>query len=368
MFFGVAPIESPEHFMSSVRQIAKQVGVSVATVSRALNNHPEVHADTRAKILEAVNRHGYSPTIGRRLTTVLGLVYPGDLVRPGYGDFESALLAGIMQGVNEQKFDVKLISLERDKSNRETYTQFFMRKGLRGVIVRCFEDSRRICEEIAAESFPHMVVADHFENTGVNYIWSDSRDDSRRAVQHLIHLGHRRIGLVVHAIHDTDHRDRVFGYTEALADAGIGDDPELCVEIVANFEGGAVAINRLLSLPNPPTAVFFTDPIATLGGMRRCQELGVQIPSELSIVGFDDSDIRHHTFPSLTAVCQDARRLGFEAALRLTRSIAGQTDVPMHQTFPTMLEINKSTAPRSKRDPVRILPDGSRVRRKIRKR
>lgn len=346
--------------MSSVRQIAKRVGVSVATVSRALNNHPEVHAETKAKILEAANRVGYSPTIGKRLTTVIGLVYPGDPVRPVYGDFESALLAGIMQGVNEQKFDVKLVSLERDKASNETYTQFFMRKGLRGVILRSFEATRRVCEEIAAENFPHVVVADHFDNPNVNYVWSASRDDARRAVQHLTQLGHERIALVVHSIHDTDHRDRVLGYTEALAEAGITQDAELTVEIVANFEGGANAINRLLALPEPPTAVFLTDPIATLGAIRRCQELGVEIPGELSIVGFDDSDIRHHVFPAFTAVCQDARRLGFEAALRLTRSLSGQPDVSLRETFPTMFEINQTTG-KKPAAPVRILPDGTRV-------
>jgi len=346
--------------MASVRQIAKRVGVSVATVSRALNNHPEVHAATRARVLEAANQAGYSPTIGKRLTTVIGLVYPGDPVRPGYGDFESALLAGILQGVNEQKFDVKLVSLERDKSSKETYTQFFMRKGLRGVIVRSFESSRRTCEEIAAESFPHMVVADHFERPEVNYVWCDSRDDSRRAVQHMLHLGHRRIGLVVHAIQDTDHRDRVAGYKQALADAGVALEPDMMVEVLANFEGGASAINRLLSLPSGPTAIFLTDPIATLGAMRRCQELGIRIPEEVSIVGFDDSDIRHHTFPAYTSVCQDARRLGFEAALRLTRMISGQSDVQMRLTFPTLFEINQTTGPR-RGTGVRILPDGTRV-------
>ncbi len=346
--------------MSSVRQIAKRVGVSVATVSRALNNHPEVHADTKAKILQAANRVGYSPTIGKRLTTVIGLVYPGDPVRPVYGDFESALLAGIMQGVNEQKFDVKMVSLERDKAANETYTQFFMRKGLRGVVIRSFEATRRVCEEIAAERFPHVVVADHFDDPGVNYVWCDSRPDSQRAVQHLIQLGHQRIGLVVHAVHDTDHRDRMLGYKQALKEAGIELDEDVIVEIVANFEGGAKAVNRLLSLPEPPTAIFFTDPIATLGGMRRCQEIGISIPSELSIVGFDDSDIRQHVFPAFTAVCQDARRLGFEAALRLTRSLSGQSGVKLRETFPTMFEINQTTGRRGNAS-IRILPDGSRV-------
>jgi DNA-binding LacI/PurR family transcriptional regulator len=346
--------------MSSVRQIAKRVGVSVATVSRALNNHPEVHAATKAKILQAANRIGYSPTIGKRLTTVIGLVYPGDPVRPVYGDFESALLAGIMQGVNEQKFDIKLVSLERDKAANESYTQFFMRKGLRGVVIRSFEGTRRVCEEIAAERFPHIVVADHFETPGVNYVWSDSRADSQRAVQHLIQLGHRRIGLVVHAVHDTDHRDRVLGYQDALREGCIEFSDDLAVEIVANFEGGARAVNRLLSLPQPPSAIFFTDPIATLGGIRRCQELGVAIPGELSIIGFDDGDIRHHVYPAFTAVCQDARRLGFEAALRLTRSLAGQSGVKLRETFPTMFEINQTTGKKID-ECVRILPDGSRV-------
>lgn len=346
--------------MSSVRKIAKRVGVSVATVSRALNNCPEVNPATRAKVLEAANQVSYTPTIGKRLTTVIGLVYPGDPVRPGYGDFESALLAGILQGVNEQKFDVKLVSLERDKSAKENYTQFFMRKGLRGVIVRSFEATRRVCQEIAAEQFPHIVVADHFDDPTVNYVWCDSRDDSRRAVQHLIHLGHKRIALAVHAVRDTDHRDRAEGYREALLEAGIPLDPSLTVEIVAHFDGGATAISRLLSLPEPPTAVFFTDPIATLGGMRRCQELGVKIPAELSIVGFDDSDIRHHTFPAFTAVCQDARRLGFEAALRLTRSVSGQSGIDLRQTLLTMFEINHTTG-QPPALPLRILPDGSRV-------
>lgn len=346
--------------MASVRQIAKRVGVSVATVSRALNNHPEVNADTRAKVIEAANRVGYSPTIGKRLTTVIGLVYPGDPVRPGYGDFDSTLLSGILQGVNEQKFDVKLVSIERDKSAKESYTQFFMRKGLRGVVIRTFEDTRRVCEEIAEEQFPHVVVADHFDNVNVDYVWSDSRDDSRRAVRHLVDLGHRRIALAVHSIHDTDHRDRREGYRQALADAALPFDQELVVEILANFEGGATAINRLLSLPDPPTAIFFTDPIATLGGLRRCHELGLNVPAELSIVGFDDSDIRHHTFPAFTAVCQDARRLGYEAALRLTRALAGQTETRIRQTFPTMFEINRTTGPLTA-PPIRILPDGTRV-------
>ncbi len=346
--------------MSSVRQIAKIANVSVATVSRALNNHPDVDPSTRDRVVAAANKSGYSPAVGKRITTVIGLVYPGAPVKADYGAFDSALLAGILCGVNEQKFDVKLVNLQRDKAADESYTQFFMRKGLRGVILRTFESTRAVCQAIAAEGFPSIVVADRFDDPKMNFICCDSRDDSRRAVEHLIQLGHRRIACAVHNVPDTDHMDRREGYSQALAEHRIPVDPSMFFEIVASFEGGAAAINRIMGLPKPPTAIFFTDPLATLGAIRRCQELEIDIPGDISIVGFDDSDIREHTWPPFTAVCQDARMLGEEAALWLTRSVQGQADPQLRLIRATMLEINRTTA-RPSRDSIRILPDGTRV-------
>jgi DNA-binding LacI/PurR family transcriptional regulator len=261
--------------------------------------------------------------------------------------------------VNEQKFDVKLVNLQRDKSPEESYTQFFMRKGLRGVILRTFETSRAICRAIGDEGFPAVVVADHFDDPKISFICCDSRDDSRRAVEHLINLGHRHIACAVHNVPDTDHRDRREGYVQAHREHGLTPDPSLTLEIIASFEGGAFAINRIMGHPRPPTAIFFTDPLATLGAMRRCQELEISIPDELSIVGFDDSDIRHHTWPPFTAVCQDARMIGEEAALWLTRSLQGQAERQMRMVRATMLEINSTTAP-PRRTHFRVLPDGTR--------
>lgn len=345
--------------MPSVREIARVAGVSVATVSRSLNNLPDVNPDTRRRVLEAANQFGYTPRIGRRQTSVIGLVYTAAPAHTYYGDFDSALFSGILQGVNEQKFDVKVINLERDKTSKENYTQFFMRKGISGAIMRNIEASRTVCKAIAAEGFPHVVAADRFEDPEVSYICCDSRADTKRAVQHLIDLGHRRIGLAVHSVRDTDHHDRSVGYHAALDEAGIAYDPSIHLEIFANLDGGGTAISRLMSLPNPVTAIVFTDPMATLGGIRRCRELQIRIPGDLSIIGFDDSDVRHHTFPELTAVCQGARALGHEAALQLTRMIASKSRVPIRTVLSTTFEINHTTG-RCPEKPVRILPDGSR--------
>jgi LacI family transcriptional regulator len=346
--------------MPSVRDIAATAGVSAATVSRAINNHPEVRPETRERVLDAVRRLRYTPKFGVRQTSVIGLVYPGTPARPDYGDFDFTLMAGVLNGLSERRFDLKLVSIERDKLPEETYTQFFNRKGLRGVILRSSDEVRRVCLAIAEERFPHVVVADRFDEPNVNFVACDSRPSTAQAMRHLCDLGHRRIALVVHDIDDTDHRDRATIHQIVLESYGQKVDPDLVVRVVASPEGGAAAITRLLGLPQPPTAIFFTDPMATLGGLRRCHELGVHIPSELSIVGFDDSDIRWHTFPVCTSVCQDARMIGVEAARWLTRLLAGQVDGSLRTIRPTTFEINKSTAPVPSVG-ARVFPDGSRA-------
>jgi DNA-binding LacI/PurR family transcriptional regulator len=342
----------------SVRKIAKQMRVSVATVSRALNNHPEISTETRERVLKAANEVGYFGSVGKRVTTNVGLVYTSDM---RFSEYDAQLLAGILRGVGEQRFDVAIVNLERDKSEGETFTQFFMRKGLRGVILRTLARSRHICQAIADEGFPSIVVAERFEAPNVNYICYDSRVDSRRAIEHLISLGHRRIALSVHIVPDRDHDARREGYVEALANAGIEFDPELVVSVVADMDGGKSAVNRLMSLPRPPTAVYFTDPLACVGAIAQVHTLGLKIPDDLSIVGFDDGDIRFRTWPVFTAVCQNAGQLGFEAALSLTRKLTGIVNgEAVRREMSTFFEVHETTGLPPAR-PVRVLPSGVRV-------
>jgi DNA-binding LacI/PurR family transcriptional regulator len=343
--------------MPSVRNIAKEMRISVATVSRALNNHPEVSADTRERVLRVANEVGYFGSVGKRVTTNVGLVYTSDI---GFCEYDATLMGGIVRGVGEQRFDVTVLNLERDKSEDETYTQFFMRKGVRGAILRTLARSRHICERIAEEGFPSVVVAEQFENPSVNYVCYDSQQDSRRAVEHLISLGHRRIGLVVHAIPDSDHAARIEGYDRALRAAGIAFDPEMVVSAIASMESGRSTVNRLMSILEPPTAIYFTDPLTCVGALQRAHAMGLKIPDDLSIVGFDDGDLRYRTWPVLSAVCQDAAQLGFEAALWLTRKLAGVSSEPMRRAMPTFFEVHETTGLPAAR-PVRVLPNGQRV-------
>ncbi len=342
--------------MPSVRAIASQLNVSPATVSRVLNNHPDVDEATRERVLARINELGYVPRIGRRITNVIALAYPDEPVRSEYGAFEPALLSGIMRGLEPQQFDLKLLNIRRDKTPDETYTQFFLRKGIRGVILRCFRNNRGTICRIAAEGFPAIVVADAFDEPEVNFLRADSYPSSRQAVEHLLALGHRRIALAMHNVPDTDHADRRRAYDDALYCAGLQVDPALVMELPASLASGEQVLDTMLGLDDPATAIFATNPMTTLGIMRRAQEKGIDVPGRLSVVGVDDSDVRTHIWPPLSAVTQDASALGMEAADWLTQVIAGgKTGASCRRTIQTSFEINGTTGPgpASKRQPGR---------------
>lgn len=345
---------------ASIRELALELGVSTATVSRALNNNPSVSEETRTRVLELADQAGYMPRVGQRFRNVVGLVYPSNPVTPEFGSFESALLTGVMKGLDADRYDLALIDIQRDRAKSESYTQFFRRKGVRGVIIRPVSPEPTIADAIADEGFPCVMVADRSDHPNIGFICSDSGRDSFRAVDHLVHLGHQRIALVCHAVLDSDHRDRVEGYRRALAEHGIERDESIELFLPASMEGGAQAIDRLLSHENPPTAIFITNPVPTVGALHRCLELGIRVPDDLSIVGFDDSDVRSRTFPKFSAVCQNAEQFGYDAARWLTRRLEGTETGVIRVHRPTTLQFNRSTGPAPER-PIRLASNRSDV-------
>lgn len=331
--------------MPSVRAIAAHLKLSPATVSRVLNNHPGVEEKTRQRVLARINATGYVPKVGRRVTNVIALAYPDEPVRSEYGSFEPSLLSGVMRGLQEHHYDLKLLSIRRDKLPGETYTQFFLRKGIQGVLLRCVHRTSDMIKRIAIEGFPSVVVAARFDEPEVNFIDSDSYPSSRRAMEHLIGLGHRRIVLAIHNVSDTDHADRRRAYEDAMSTAELPIDPTWIMELAASVSSGEQVLDAILAMPDRPTAVFATNPMTALGIMRRAQERGIVIPTDLSVVGVDDSDVRMHVWPRLTAVTQDASTIGYEAAAWLTTVLA-QEDVgkSCRRTIPTTFEVNGTTA------------------------
>ena len=346
--------------MPTIRQVAETAGVSIATVSRVINNNPAVSGGVRTKVLEAINHCGYVPTVGRRTTAFLALVYTGPFSLGS--SYDMALIEGMGQAMDGHDFDLVVLNPSRDRGQDETYTQYFLRKGVRGVILRSTVGGRAICEEIAEENFPAVVVGDHFDHPTLSFVYADSYPTSKQGIEHLLSLGHRRIAFASNEFEDGDHADRFKGYRDALKAAGQEVCDELLYRVPAHRPDGAQLLRNLMSSPQPPTAVYVTDPAVAIGLLNEARAMKIDIPGDLSVLGFDDRDSRDSVSPKLTAICQNAIDLGRGAFNRLAQ-LSQSSDYKQRKEYPaanTWLELNQTTGPATQ-TPERVLPDGTRI-------
>jgi DNA-binding LacI/PurR family transcriptional regulator len=344
--------------MTTIRRVAQKAGVSIATVSRVVNGSTAVAPELRDRVMDAVSRCGYAPTIGRRAAASIALVYTGPF---SVGSpYDAACIEGIVNAMLESDFDLKITHLRRDKAPDETYSQFFLRKGIRGAILRSTSSDRDIARKIGDEGFPAVVLGDRFEHPKLLFAYNDSRVASVEGIEHLISLGHRRIAFAANNIDDGDHTDRLDAYRQTLKKHGLYDE-QLEFRVPAHRLDGAQLMRKMLSLISPPTAVFIVDPLTAAGAVNEAHKLKLRVPEEMSILGFDDTDTRFSVAPAMTAICQDSRQLGRLAYELLLQQCEGLEDVKSAAGLGiAWLEINHTTA-RASSKAVRIMPNGERL-------
>lgn len=329
--------------MSNVRDIAKQAGVSIGTVSRVLNSHPSVGIEARAKVLRVINEERYAPSASKQSNSAFALVYTGEC----YDDsaFDSAVLSGMFAAASQVGRQVTMLDTARAKEPSETFTQLFIRKGIQGAVLRVDPTSWSAAEQIAEEGFPAVLLGCRSEHPELSYVDVNSKPASKEAVRHLIALGHTSIGMVNNTIEDSDHSDRHDGYSEALEEAGIAYDERLAFRATAGLQGGIATANRLLTLKDRPSALYVADPMTAIGVIKQAQTLGFSVPGDLSVIGFDDSNIRSMVHPTMSAVCQDARGLGIEAVRALSELAETSASGSIRKSSDAWLEVHGTTAP-----------------------
>jgi LacI family transcriptional regulator len=343
--------------MTTIRRVAQKAGVSIATVSRVVNGSTAVAPELRDRVLEAVSRCGYAPTIGRRSAASIALVYTGPF---SIGSpYDAACLDGIVTAMLDSDFDLKITHLRRDKSPKETYSQFFFRKGIRGAILRSTTADRDVARVIGDEGFPAVVLGDRFDHPRLAFAYNESRSASAEGIEHLFSLGHRRIAFAANDIDDGDHLDRLEAYRQTLRFHDVYDRG-LEFRVPAHRLDGAQLMRKMMSVSSPPTAVFIADPLTACGAINEAHKLGLRIPEELSILGFDDSDTRFSVIPTMTAICQDSRELGRLAYELLLQRCDEPEDGQPLGLGKAWLEINHTTG-RVPAKPVRIMPNGERL-------
>lgn len=330
--------------MATIKDVADRANVSIATVSRVLNGSGYVSPELDWRVREAVTALGYRPNalarnLRRSESLTLGVLIP-DSTNP----FFAELAGGVEEICFERGFNVVLCNTREDVDRATAYFGALYRHRVAGFVVVGVAQIGPFLQQVLESGFHAVVVDRPLPDVKADTVVSDNYDGARQAIEHLLALGHRRIGLIVGERYREILKARWMGVADTLRGAGIEPDPKLVYD-KGDFlpEPGRAGAEYLLNQPDPPTAIFAFNDLMALGVLNYAQEHGIHIPEQLSVVGFDDISIARYAVPSLTTVAQPKFELGTTVAEMLLKRINGDDQPPITLTLPTRLIVRKST-------------------------
>jgi DNA-binding LacI/PurR family transcriptional regulator len=311
----------------SIKDIARLARVSHPTVSRALQNSPLVNKQTAAKIRKIADEAGYrASAVARGLVTrrtrTIGLV-----VSRVDDPFAGEVAGGIEQTANDHGYEVFLASSNADPERERKVVQALAERRVDGIIVTSSRVGALYLPLLAELNVPIVLVNDQYPGAFVHSVMIANQKGSRMAVEHLIGLGHRRIAYVGDQLGYQSDAERLAGYEEALAAAGIEFATELAVKGDGRPEAAIEATDELLALANPPTAICCYNDMTALGAIRAIRGHGLRVPEDVSVTGFDDLFFAAYLQPALTTVRQPMRQMGQTAMENLFKLMSGEESV-----------------------------------------
>lgn len=319
----------------TLSDIAARSGVAAMTVSRVVNGNGYVSEDTRRRVQEAISemnyrRNGLARNLKRQRTETVGLVL-GDLSNP----YSTELANAVRESLSARGYNLFICISEHSAKEDIAAFEALVDHNVDGIIVatRANQEGDARLESIANSNLPIVVVGRDFQHESVDHVSADNFAGGFEATQHLIDLGHKRIGFIGAAFEDRGNLKRLQGYLKALETHGIPVDERLITGRKGSMSDvpgystekiGYEGMKRLLSLPNRPTAVFARNDFTAVGAMSAIKEAGLSIPQDVAIVGFDDTPLALHTMPSLTTVRQPVRQQGQLASEMLLKRISSE--------------------------------------------
>ncbi len=333
----------------TIDDVAALAEVSIKTVSRVINREPNVRKTTRQKVLEAARQLDYWPNVAARglagkNSYLIGLVY--DNPSPSY---LANLQTGVLETCRESGYGMVLYSLDSQKSNLIAQTdELIIQSRVSGLILTPpLSDNMELVQHLVAQNFAHALVSPPaFGETKFDgpVIMLDDRLAVFEMTNYLIKAGHRRIGFIKgHPQHSAGLR-RFIGYCDALNAAGLAVDDQIIAQGYYSFDSGLSATQKILSANPRPTALFSTNDDMAAAAMHTALDMGLKVPDDLSVVGFDDTPLSRYIWPPMTTVRQPIRDMGHKAAEKLITYIhepkKGQQIV-----MPFELKIRSSSAP-----------------------
>jgi LacI family transcriptional regulator len=332
---------------ATIRGVASAAGVSIATVSRVLNGRPDVAPETREAVLRAVREQGFSTNRNARAlsggrTGLIGVTLP--MIEAAYF---GSILSGTSEALYEQDMRVVLCPTLHQHDREVTLLDRLVRGTTDGAVLMLPEESSAELRALQDQGFPFVVVDPRVTlEEGIPVVSAAHAAGARAATEHLLQLGHRRIGAITGPRAWLASTERLNGYHGALGSAGVSPDPALVAE--SDFRTGPVteaAAGAMLDLPDPPTAIFAFNDNAAVSVVHVARARGLRIPEDLSVVGFDDSEQAAIVTPPLTTVRQPLAELGRMAVSLLLRVLENQRHDALRIELATKLVVRDSTAP-----------------------
>lgn len=326
--------------MVRIQDVADVAGVSVSSVSRALNDHPNVSAATREKVLEAADRLGFRPNgLARSLRTqstgVLGLIV-SDITNPYF----TLLASAVEHEARDLGYSVVLGNADERADVLDHHVQTFLDRRVDGLLVSPTDDASGHLTAAITAGVPTVFVDRWSADHAVPVVRSDSRPGVDALVDHLVALGHRRLAVIAGPASTTTGRERVEAFREALGRHGLQLPEQYIGQGDFQAASGARATREFLALDQPPEAIFAADNLMALGALEAIAEAGLRVPDDIALVAFDDVPWFAHLAPPMTAVTQPAAELGRAAVRALVDVIGGRPAASV--TLPTTLVVRRS--------------------------
>jgi LacI family transcriptional regulator len=329
--------------MSTIREVALEAGVSYTTVSHVINKTRYVAPDTREKVLTAMRVLGYQPNaLARSLrsgeTHTLGLILP-DSSNPFFAEMGRS----IENAAFRQDYSVILCNTEGDITRERFYVDILTQKQVDGIIFMGTGDDTSSLLKLLEKNIPVVVVDRELPDIQLDIVLTTNWEGGYEATRHLIDYGHRRIGCITGPSFLTPSAQRMIGYRQALFDAGIPNEQTLVIQGDFHPETGRLAARQLLSLDKPPSAIFVCNDMMAIGVLSLISELGLRIPEDVSVVGFDDIELVAYTSPPLTTYAQPKTQMGQTAVTMLLERIRDHSIPDQRTVLPGKLVVRKSS-------------------------
>jgi LacI family transcriptional regulator len=309
--------------MSSLTDVAKRAQVSIATVSRVINNSDKVVPETRDVVHRAMKELGYKPNrVARRLRQkggkrhLLGLIIP---------DIQNPFFAEIARGVEDvayaNEFAVMLCNSDENQKKEQFYLDVMCAESVDGIILPPLSERDAAVLKLVESGLPIVTVDRSLTNASIDKVEVDNRRGAYEATEYLIKRGHKRIGLITGRMNISTSRERRQGYDDAIADNGLAAQPEYIRGGDFKQASGRALAEELLALPSRPSALFVLNNLMAVGALEAIHARKLRIPEDVALIGFDDLPWAEALDPPLTVVRQPAYEVGRSAAELLLKRL-----------------------------------------------